>query len=37
MPWRVALPFAWKLFLGQRKVAKLRSRSRPGLRGPAEL
>jgi hypothetical protein len=37
MPWRVALPFAWKLFIGQRKVAKLRSRSGPGLPGPAKV
>ncbi|ROZ64173.1 site-2 protease family protein [Ramlibacter sp. WS9] len=27
MPWRVALPFAWRLYLGQRKAAKVRSRS----------
>ncbi|HSV46158.1 MAG TPA: site-2 protease family protein [Ramlibacter sp.] len=27
MPWRVALSFAWKLFLAQRKAAKVRSRA----------
>jgi hypothetical protein len=36
IPWRVALPFAWKLFLGRRKVARLRSRSSAGMPGPAK-
>ena len=33
MPWRVALPFAWKLWIGQRKAARMRARSSAA--GPA--